>query len=289
MKILRKQTITLGVIALATAAFAVTQTASQLLIDGQTASTNVQNVNGHLMVPVDDVARALGYSVQTANGTVNLTKIGAGMTGGAAAQTLNPGALQGVPTSTLSPMGTPVTTPPANIDVNVGADANYGGFTYRVTSIKEAGGEYKQQYDQRGQRLRPRYGADKLVVVNMSVTNSGSTTTYPWTPSGDEAAVFDDQKVGYPLSGVDIMQTPDVTTPGSFDVLPTYGNRSVQLAPGGTLQFALVASLPKDRNVSQVVLNVPASAMTNYSSTTATSATLPPTQPSGATITVHAP
>jgi hypothetical protein len=66
-----------GVTALAVAALAV-QASHQLIIDGNTVSSNVIQSGDQYLVPVDDIAKALGYRVTTSAGNVTLTKNQAG-------------------------------------------------------------------------------------------------------------------------------------------------------------------------------------------------------------------
>ena len=47
----------------------------------------------------------------------------------------------------------------------------------------------------------------------------------------------------------------------SIVVAGVVGIGAVQLAPGGSVEYALVASIPKGRKATQVVLNLPASSV----------------------------
>jgi hypothetical protein len=89
--------------------------------------------------------------------------------------------------------------------------------------------------------------------------------------------VFDETKVGYPITGVDVRQASGVQTNDSFFAPMASSMGSVLIAPGGSVEYALIASIPKERKVSQVVLNLPASASeTNTSGATVTINTVEP-------------
>jgi|GEM_PF-3269614 len=260
-----------SVAALATAYAA--QNLSQVVIDGQSVSLNGRNIDGRLYIPVRDLADSLGYSVQSQGGRTELIRtptstfvransLADGSSQGTAAQGLAIGSGATSPTIQTAASLTQtssVPTPRAELTGTMGSDASFEGFAHRVVSIEDAGREYPQQFDQRRQRLRAPFEGEKLVVIRMSVTNSGSDTVRAPIPSTFGATVFDDQKVGYPITAVDIRQPSDVVTSDTAYRSNLMAFSPPLLAPGGSFEYAVVASVPADRSVNQVVFNVPPS------------------------------
>lgn len=257
----RRSFVVLAVFAVAAAVWAV-QDAPILVVDGKTVSSNLKQTDGTLMVPVRDLASAMGYEVRESTGRVELVRLGstAFSTSGMAPQT-------------FGDISAP--RPKASLSAVAGDEIAYGAFSHRLISVTYPGREYRQEFDSRRRKLRAPFGEEQLVVLRMSVTNRGKEAAYAPTPSTFGASVFDDAKVGYPITGVDARQASGVQTDDSLYASSSSSLGSVLIAPGGTLEYALVASLPKSSKVNQVVLNLPTSPLE--------------TSTSGATVTIDAP
>ena len=276
------------------------QEVTELTNNGQVVSRHVTLVNGQLMVPIRDVATYFGYKLSVSNGTAQLRQNPSALDQGNSglAQPLVPSPATGVPGNGLTPVS-PLTTsdgltPPVSPMINgqtaptaltgvgqyaqqglfpttqptqpvtltetLGSAAGFGGFDYKVDSIDEAGNRYKTVYDQRGETFHPSWRDDKLVVINMTVSNTGQQAAYPPLPGSYAATVFDDQKIGYPATYFDVRQAaqPDNNNYGSqWDIAPIQTDQNLLLAPGGKIRYAMIASVPKDRTVTQVLFDLP--------------------------------
>jgi len=153
------------------------------------------------------------------------------------------------------------------IPVSVGLRQNtsVGGFDYAVTGFRDVGTRYKQTYDQRGTTVHPLFGSDSLVLVNIAETNHGDRPVPAVLPDLDTITVFDRTGIGYVAAYMDVRQTPDVRD--SSDIwsreFPGGGSDfNLMLAPGGTLRFAVLASVPKNDPVTSVVWSFPGTLVT---------------------------
>lgn len=246
MRNYRKASFVVAAVAVVAAVWAV-QDAPILVMEGKTVSSNLRQADGTLMVPVKDLATAFGYEVRESTGRIELVRtnpLGGFTSGGAAAMTF----------SDFTPR------PKATLNARTGEDATYGGFTHRLVSVAYPGREYRQEFDSRRQKLKAPYGEEQLVVLRMSVTNQGTQAAYAPTPTSFGASVFDESKVGYPITGVDVRQASGVQMNDSFYASSPASMGSVLIAPGGSVEYALIASIPKASKVNQVVLNLPSSA-----------------------------
>jgi hypothetical protein len=188
---------------------------------------------------------------------------------------LNPGtstfptiAVPGTPISTANSNLLPsAPVAPTQLTSTIGQGTAVGGFTYTVDSIQDVGNKYKLEHDQHGATIHPTFKSDSLVVVNLSVTNSGTQPISPVVPGMADITVFDSEKLGYPAGYLDMRQSSELVEAGgdsSYDIAPG-GGTGVVLAPGGTLHFAAVASVPSGSHVSFVTLHVGGQAMTGSS------------------------
>jgi hypothetical protein len=185
--------------------------------------------------------------------------------------------------SSLTPMipspGSPVTAATANLfpsapaaptayTATVGQSTAINDFSYSVDSIQDVGNKYKLAYDQRGTTLHPTFKTDSLVVVNMTVTNTGSQPISPVVPGMADFTVFDSSKVGYPAGYVDIRQSTDLVNGGgdsTYDIAPSVGGSDVVLAPGGKVRFAVIASIPAGKRVGMVTIHLTGEGMNGTS------------------------
>ncbi len=293
---LTRKTLSLAFLgALAAVAYAA-RSVTQLTENGQVVSSHLVLMNGQLMVPVRDIATYFGYNLKVANGIAELSKPGLAQPIVSPGEPALPGATVPAPLtqtpvtppsvtvpvpaqpgtypstvpSTVIP-GTAVTTanvglfpsftapPPLALSGAVGVPTSFNGFDYRVDSVVDAGPRYRTVFDQRHETLRAPWKTDKLVVATLTVTNRGQQAVYPPTPGSYGMTVFDDQKIGYPGIGVDRRQAGDVNSVvDSNDIAPLASGSDLLLGPGGQMQYAIVASIPQDRQVAQIVLNLPA-------------------------------
>jgi hypothetical protein len=142
------------------------------------------------------------------------------------------------------------------IKVGLNEDASVGGFDYRVTSIKPVGGSYKDTFDQRGTQLHAKFKSDSLVVVTIQETNRGDKPMSAFIPDPGVISLYDANKVGYLASDIDVRQSTN-TVKKSSDVgldLPDDTAATVMLGPGGTLEFAVIASVPGNDQIKSVVI-----------------------------------
>lgn len=277
------------------AAFAiVAQATRHLVIDGTNASDNVIQKDGRYWVPVDDMARYFGYSLTVDQNGATMTRVGSKTTGGG--QTPVP---QTAPVGTIVPgtadpnvqppnlgngptvapaAGVPMTgaaqqfanstyttqtqpAPPTQIKVGIGQDASVGGFDYRVDDIRPVGSRYKEQFDQRGRTVHPRFKSDSLVVLDIQETNRGTQPFTAYIPEPSQISVFGKDGVGYEASFADVRQSEDVVDgswASDYDMYQEYNLTagSISLAPGGTLRFAVVASVPSNDPIESVSLSL---------------------------------
>lgn len=245
MRKYRKSLVVVGVLAVAAAVWAA-QDAPILVVDGKTVSSNLKTSDGTLMVPVRDLASAMGYEVRESTGRIELVRTGTSSF-----------STSGMAPQSFGDLSAP--RPKAALSAATGEEVAYGAFSHRLVSIAYPGREYRQEFDARRRKLRAPFDQEQLVVLRMSVTNRGTVAAYAPTPSSFGASVFDDAKVGYPVTGVDVRQASGVQMDDSLYAASSSSFGSVMIAPGGTLEYALVASLPKASKASQVVLNLPSS------------------------------
>jgi hypothetical protein len=277
-------------------ATSIVQGVSQLTMNGQVVSSKVKLVDGQLMVPVRDIATFFGYDVRISGSTAQLSRnapYDQGTSG--LPQPLVSPTTAGTPqaplpapvpsTDTIAPAmpnlaqpmqgttsafqpanqglfpNTPVASPTA-LTGTVGAPTGFGDFAYSVEKITDVGGKYRTVYDQRGETFSPFWKDDKLVAVTLLVTNTGKQAESPLLPGAFSVTVFDSQKVGYPANYFDVRQTSPMedTNYGSpqWDIAPIQSDQGLLLAPGGSIRYAVVASVPKDMQVSQVLISLPA-------------------------------
>ncbi|MGV3618948.1 MAG: hypothetical protein ACO1SV_26780 [Fimbriimonas sp.] len=258
MRINRKSLVVVGVVAAAAAVWAA-QDAPILIMDGRTVSSNLRQADGTLMVPVRDVATALGYEVRESTGRIELVRNASGGGLGNQGSAFPPPAFvpsSGIGTGSFSSF-TP--RPRAELSSRLGEDVSYGGFTHRLVAVTYPGREYRQEFDPRRRKLRAPFGEEQLVVLRMSVTNNGNEAAYAPTPSTFGASVFDETKIGYPVTAVDARQAGGVQSNDSLIATNGQSVGNILLAPGGSVEYALVASVPKERKVTQAVLNLPSS------------------------------
>lgn len=246
MRNFRKAYFVVGAVAVAAAVWAV-QDAPILVMEGKTVSSNLRQADGTLMVPVKDLATAFGYEVRESTGRVELVR-NTGTSG------FSSSGMAALPFTDFAPK------PKADLTARMGEDVAYGGFSHRLVSIMYPGREYRQEFDSRRQRFKAPYGEEQLVVLRMSVTNRSEKAAYAQTPSTFGVSVFDESKVGYPVTAIDARQATGVQTNDSYFAPMASTMGSVLLAPGGSVEYALIASLPKASKASQVVLNLPSSA-----------------------------
>jgi hypothetical protein len=245
MRNFRKAYFVVGAAAVAAAVWAV-QDAPILMVEGKTVSSNLRQADGTLMVPVKDLATAFGYEVKESTGRIELVRT-AGTAG------FSTSGMAALPFSDFAPK------PKATFSAQTGEEVAYGGFSHRLIGITYPGREYRQEFDSRRQRFKAPYGEEQLVVLRMSVTNQSGKAAYAQTPSTFGVSVFDESKVGYPVTAIDARQATGVQTNDSYLAPMASTMGSVLLAPGGSVEYALIASMPKTSKASQVVLNLPAS------------------------------
>jgi hypothetical protein len=261
-----------GFAGLAVAAIA-GQAVQKLVVDGTVISTNVTQVNGRYEVPLDDIAKYFGYAVGISGTEATLTRVATPTTATPTATTsttTTDNNLQASQVASSIATASPLTSQsmtvqpklPTNISVGMGKAASVNGFEYTVTAIKDSGASYKDVFDQRGRAFRPKWKTDSLVVIDIEVTNRGTNPRPALLPSEADITVFDGNKIGYLATAVDKRQTSDAVTTSTDD----YGtssdgaNSGLVLAPGGTIHFAAIASMPKGNQVANVTIKIPASA-----------------------------
>jgi hypothetical protein len=167
---------------------------------------------------------------------------------GTAVTTANAGLFPSITTQTV----------PTALTADIGGSTNFNGFDYQVVSVTDAGQRYRTVFDQRHQTIRPSWKTDRLVAVNLAVTNRGTTAILPPTPAVFGVTVFDDEKIGYPVVAFDMRQMPEPSvSDDSYDLAPTPSPTDLLLGPGGTMRYAVIASIPQDRRVTQVQLSLP--------------------------------
>jgi hypothetical protein len=250
MRISRKLFVVVGVVAVAAAVWAAQDTPI-LIMEGRTVSSNLRMSDGTLLVPVRDIATAFGYEVREGTGRVELVRSGASLglsTSGVATMPFN------------GTLGLTAPRPRAELSSKTGEDVAYGNFAHRLIGVTYPGREYRQEFDSRRRKLRAPFDQEQLVVVRMSVTNRGTQTATAPTPTAFGASVFDETKVGYPVTAIDARQAGGVQSDDPLIVTNGASAGSVLLAPGGSVEYALVASIPRDRKVSQVLFNLSAPA-----------------------------
>jgi hypothetical protein len=264
------------------------QSVTELTDNGQVVSSHLTLLNGQLMVPVRDIATYLGYGLSISNGTAQLkhstpapdlgttglpepfvpptlstaTPAPPAVTPPAPSPTTLGIPLASGPTGANQNWGLFPTTPaapPVTLSATLGNSAGFNGFDYKVDSVSDAGAHYKTVYDQRGIVYHPDWKDEKLVVINVTVSNTGQQPSTPPMPGSFGVTVFDDQKIGYPANDFDVRQTFQPNgNDTNYEIMPAAGDQNLLLAPGGMLHYALVASLPKDHRVTQVMFNLPA-------------------------------
>lgn len=270
------------------------QTGRRLLIDGNDVSDNLVQRDGRYWVPVDDVARYFGYGVTIDQNGATLTRTGSSTTGNSqvpipptapvgtiAPATGNPNVPPPnlgngptvAPASGVPPVGAPqvfsntsmvyqpeVTVPPTQIKVGLGQTASVNGFDYRVADIRPVGSRYKEQFDQRARTLHAKYRSDSLVVVDIDETNRGTEPVQAVVPDPSQVSVYGPDGVGYEASFIDVRQSPQAVD-GSwgyeYDMYREFdlSANAVSLAPGGTLRFAVVASVPSNDPINSASMN----------------------------------
>lgn len=147
---------------------------------------------------------------------------------------------------------------PLTLDSSIGKAANVDQFSFEVHSVTDAGDRYRCRFDQRQSVLHPSWTSDTLEVVDIVETNNGAQPFAMFAPSAADVTVFDDQKIGYPATGLDIRQSADVMdTNSTYDIAPGSGSNLI-LGPGGKIEYAVIASVAKGHSIASVMVNVPA-------------------------------
>lgn len=127
---------------------------------------------------------------------------------------------------------------PKPVEVKAGDTIPAGDLRYRVVRIQSGLKEYIQRYDQRQFNMKPTFGTDQLVVVELEVENTGEISTDPTT----YCFRLIDSEGGVSSPGVvDARLQSGVVATG----LPAGGNIGrASLAPKGKTKLAMVFSIP---------------------------------------------
>jgi len=261
----------------------VAQANRSFVVDGTVVGTDVLQEKGRYWVPLDDVGRYFGYFVSVNPSQANLTKIPTAPTPNQGGQTgpnqsaAPSGPSGGIPATSppasptgsaqqfVSGTGSQVNTGPsgqaqsgADITVGLNQNASVGGFDYGVTEIRDAGPQYREAFDQRASLLHAKYKSDALVVVVIHETNRGDKPVQAIIPDASTISVFDSKKVGYAATNIDVRIAAAVIDKSSSLALdiPDDQTNNITLGPGGTLEFAAIASVPAGDTIQGVILNI---------------------------------
>jgi hypothetical protein len=244
------------------------QDVRRVLLGERTLTTKTRTIKGEIWVPAADLARGLGYRVRMAEGNVVLSPQES--PAGAAAITTPQEVVESRAQNRTIPDPLPGTfgqisnlgTPPrkmAELSGNVAEEVSYGDVAYTVLGFDYSGRHYRQQYDPEGRQLQTSFDKHQLVVIRMSVTNRTDEILLPPIPGQFDATVFDEERAGYPVSEVDVPRAGDVRPSGGLGAALSSKVGVVRLAPGGTMNFALLAGIPRDRRAAEFVFRLPAS------------------------------
>ena len=224
------------------------QRVNQLQHNGKTVSTNLQVVDGVLMVSAKDVASYLGGDLSVENGTATIK------TNGKPDPMAVPG---GNSTGVSLPVTDDAKPEPKEFVVRTGDPVTNEGFGLTVVSVEDAAkGDYRTMYDGRDYRYRPRQKDDRLVVIKMKVQNKSGETARPPVPTAFDATLFDASGVGFPVLGFDARSALATEIVSDMD---TYRPLDAPLLTAeGTFEFAAIFSVPKQSALKRLTVVLPA-------------------------------
>jgi hypothetical protein len=157
------------------------------------------------------------------------------------------------PAATAMPAATAA---PTIVSAKLNESFTLGSLQYQVVKVTPGLSSYLLQHDQRGARLTPGYKTDRLVVVDVEVTNPSAM---PAAFTGLSPALVDSEGAMTNHAQWDVRQQSFVRATGesagaamrfdystSTDDNGSYGDASgaVMVAPGGHVRFALIFSEP---------------------------------------------
>jgi len=204
-----------GVVVLACACWAA-QAKIKLIINGQTASTDVRVINGKAYAPIGDVAKALNMTVAKSGGAYKMD------TAGGASQVS--GSQQG----------------------KIGSEVFTGKWRFQVVSV-ETTDEYVERYYQAKRTIKPSGRGQRLVIVNCRIKNGMKKAKNPVLterlPGNTGLACEDGQS--YPPMDYDARQEAD----------KTQSYAAASLIPGAGADFALVFNVPEDAKPKALVFS----------------------------------
>jgi len=167
--------------------------------------------------------------------------------------------LPGTPSVTAIGNPLPVISPPPAptiVNAKTGEAFSLGQLSYRVQNVRHGLASYTQTFDQRRAKLTPGYKADRLVVLDIEVTNN---SPMPANFSAIGPSLIDQggsmtDRAQWDVRQKSFVQVSGNQNPwedGSFS--STWSNSSgagpygdpsdaVMVAPGGTVKFALIFS-----------------------------------------------
>jgi hypothetical protein len=190
----------------------------QLFIHGAVASNNVRIIDGRAYVPVVDVAKALGMTVQKRTEGLELV-----VPGGA-------GQIEG------------------KMQGKIGDVLFTGKWRFQVLSVEEAGSKYLERYYQEKRTIKANGDEDTLIVINCRLKNGMQTTVQPLLTERlpGNTALTDDQEHAYQPIDYDARQ--------ETNKINSYAAEAV--LPGAAVDFALVFSVPKGTTPKSLVYSV---------------------------------
>jgi hypothetical protein len=250
----RKHFAVASVAALATVAFAYQAAVTTLYQDGKLVSSNVKTIDGQLYVPVTDLVSYVGGTIQQSTARADITS-STNSNGLPLRLDSSGNPLSTSPIGTMADITAPPPAPAVTIQSHLNDDVVVGDFAYRVTGIKSEDRTYREQFDQRGQKLHPGWSTDKLEIFFITVTNRGTQAGTPFLPGSSDFTIFDDQKVGYTSNNLDIRQASVVQ--GDDLASTSYSDSPVSIiGPGGSLSYAVIGSIPKESHPTMVEFHI---------------------------------
>lgn len=193
--------------------------------NGKIASHNVQVMNGQAVVPLADLAKALGMViVKNRDGSYEIKKAGGTFQAGDLSGKIGDVLFDGQWRLQVLSVQTPET------------------FQMR-TEAQPYNDDNVATYDQKTRMIRPLAGY-KLVVIQVRVTNGQKTTQTLWTAIGDKAmrtALTDTAGASHPPIDYDYEGAPNVTPP---------------FLPGAMMAFPMIFSVPQATVLKDLVVTL---------------------------------
>jgi len=216
-KFVKFATISAAIVAVASAAHA-----DKLILNGKVASTNVKTVNGQPVVPLSDLAKAMGMVVVKSNGRYEIKKAGGTYQvqdlSGKVGDVLFDGKWRFQVLSVATPESFTMST-----DAQPYKEYSVSSFTNGV--------------------FKPNAGY-KLVVIKCRITNGQKTKQTLWTAISDQGmntALTDSSGSSFPPLAYDYEGGPNVTKP---------------LLPGASLTFPIIFGVRQDTRLKDLVFTL---------------------------------